>query len=194
MRSIIVLTLCLATMSSVRSEGKTSNGNAGSAQPNMEIPLQAAASSHSKQLRSGGYSMQNYGSLQNYGGNSDSYGGNGGYESSPLAYGFNCYGRAPALYGDGNYDCRIFHVCQADGRQDTLYCPKKTRFNNYLGVCDWEDKIDRTCMPLYKEEYSYNGNSYGSQNYEQGGYGEQQGYSGRRSDYGGSRSQYRRRR
>lgn len=35
---------------------------------------------------------------------------------------------------------RIYHVCQADGRSDTLKCPKWTRFNNYLGICDWHFK------------------------------------------------------
>ena len=38
---------------------------------------------------------------------------------------------------------RIYHVCQADGRSDTLYCPKWTRFNNYNGVCDWHFKVQQ---------------------------------------------------
>ena len=93
------------------------------------------------------------------------------HDSNPSAYGFSCQGKAPALYGDANHDCRIFHVCQSDGRGDTLHCPKDTKFNNYLGVCDWEFKIDRTCMPMYKEEQYSAGNSNYDSGSSQGSYG-----------------------
>ncbi|OWA51433.1 hypothetical protein BV898_15914 [Hypsibius exemplaris] len=145
--------------------------------------LVAAASSYSSGpqqsgqynsgYQSGGYGSATYGS--GYSGSQVQSGNNnygqGGYDARPETYGFSCYGKPAALYGDGNYDCRIFHVCQADGRGDTLHCPPKTRFNNYLGVCDWEFKIDRTCLPTYQEE-SYNSGAQ-NQNYGQigGSYG-----------------------
>ncbi|XP_055343941.1 uncharacterized protein LOC129592027 [Paramacrobiotus metropolitanus] len=99
-----------------------------------------------------------------YSGGGSNYGGGAEYSSDN--YGFDCYGKKPALYGDANYDCRIYHVCQADGRSDTIKCPKWTRFNNYLGICDWHFKVDNYCNPLP----DYKGDGYGS-GYSQGGSG-----------------------
>ncbi|GAU94797.1 hypothetical protein RvY_06509 [Ramazzottius varieornatus] len=164
-------------------------------------PYQSSVSSYGGQTSqqpygsgSSGYSSNN--NVQGYPLTSGSQDYGNSHDSNPSAYGFNCYGKPPALYGDANYDCRIFHVCQADGRGDTLHCPKDTKFNNYLGVCDWEFKIDRTCMPLYKEEqYSAANSGYES---GQGSYGgsSQSSYGGSQGSYGGQQQpqRYRRRR
>ncbi|GAU94794.1 hypothetical protein RvY_06508-2 [Ramazzottius varieornatus] len=103
-------------------------------------------------------SSNSYGSYSGGGGGYDG-GSNYGGDNN---YGFDCYGKKPGMYGDASYDCRIYHVCQADGRSDTLYCPKWTRFNNYNGVCDWHFKVDNYCNPLYKEDsYGSGGSNYG---------------------------------
>jgi hypothetical protein len=125
-------------------------------------PLIGAATGYSSPSYSSKYTPRSQG---NYGGNYDSGYGNSNYESG---YGGNggCYGRPAGMYGDASYDCKTFQVCQADGRLDTLYCPPYTRFNNYLGVCDWHFKVDSYCNPLYKEEYNNNYDSgYGNNNY-----------------------------
>lgn len=67
--------------------------------------------------------------------------GRGGYENYDSGYTGGCYGRPAGYYGDASYDCKTFQVCQSDGRLDTMYCPPYTRFNNYLGVCDWHFKV-----------------------------------------------------
>jgi hypothetical protein len=46
------------------------------------------------------------------------------------------------MYGSPTYDCQVFFICQADGRLDPMPCPQGTRFNNYLGVCDWPQKVN----------------------------------------------------
>jgi len=112
-----------------------------------------------------------YDSYSSYGGGGGNYGGGPEYNNDN--YGFDCYGKKPALYGDANYDCRIYHVCQADGRSDTIKCPKWARFNNYLGICDWHFKVDNYCNPLpdYKSDSYGSGYQQNSGGYQQGGGG-----------------------
>ncbi|GAU88808.1 hypothetical protein RvY_01441-2 [Ramazzottius varieornatus] len=135
-------------------------------------PLLASASGNMPNYQQAGSS---YGGYQ---------GGSGGYDSGygPGTSG-GCYGRPAGYYGDADYDCKTFKVCQSDGRLDTLYCPPYTRFNNYLSVCDWHFKVDAYCNPLYKEEYNYN---YESNNYGGGGYGGGGNGGGGSGNYGGS--------
>ncbi|OWA51434.1 hypothetical protein BV898_15915 [Hypsibius exemplaris] len=130
-----------------------------------------AAASSGPNMISASNSYDSYSSGSSYGGGGGGGGGNN-YESNYGGdnYGFDCYGKKPAYYGDGNYDCKVYHVCQADGRSDTFYCPKWTRFNNYLGICDWHFKVDSYCNPLYKEE-SYGSSYGGGQKYSGGGGG-----------------------
>jgi len=119
------------------------------------------------------------------GGGGGGYSGGGGYggsqtgpgyygpETNDYGYGFECAGKKPAFYGDAKQDCKVFYICQSDGRTDTFRCPKWTRFNNYLGICDWHFKVDNGCNPLDTYEQSY-GNSYGGGGYSggsSGGYG-----------------------
>ncbi|OQV21886.1 hypothetical protein BV898_04099 [Hypsibius exemplaris] len=65
----------------------------------------------------------------------------------------NCLGHQPGMYGSPTYQCQVFFICQADGRLDPMNCPQGTRFNNYLGVCDWPQKVDANCNPIYSENY-----------------------------------------
>ncbi|GAU88806.1 hypothetical protein RvY_01439 [Ramazzottius varieornatus] len=60
----------------------------------------------------------------------------------------NCYGKPPGSFGNPDLYCKVFHVCQADGRFDKFDCPASLRFNNYLGVCDWPAAVDEYCNPV----------------------------------------------
>ncbi|XP_055356106.1 adhesive plaque matrix protein-like [Paramacrobiotus metropolitanus] len=128
-----------------------SNSNATNAQQPAVIagnsaevePIVAAASGY-------GYQSKPYSSY--YG---SSYSG-GLYSDSQ--YGGGCYGKPVGYRGDPSYDCKVFDVCQSDGRFDRFYCPDYTRFNNYLSICDWADKVDSYCNPIYpynNDDYSY---------------------------------------
>ena len=97
-------------------------------------------------------SMHRYGYAPKYGGG----GGAAGYQqpkhssygsdyAAPYVTG-SCYGQYPGMYGNADYDCKSYSVCQADGRLDVLHCPPYTRFNNYLGVCDWHFKVPTTYL------------------------------------------------
>ncbi|OQV21906.1 hypothetical protein BV898_04119 [Hypsibius exemplaris] len=66
----------------------------------------------------------------------------------------NCYGYPPGTTGDPETECYTFEVCQSDGRLDLFYCPDYTKFNNYLGVCDWYWNVDSYCNPYYQETTS----------------------------------------
>ncbi|XP_055338724.1 keratin-associated protein 6-2-like [Paramacrobiotus metropolitanus] len=136
----------------------------------------------------GGYGGGGYGGGYG-GGGGGGYGGGYGSQTGPgyygpesygdYGYGFECAGKKPAFYGDSKQDCKVFYICQSDGRTDTFRCPKWTRFNNYLGICDWHFKVDNGCNPLdtYEQSYGNNygggysgGNSYGGGGYSKGGY------------------------
>jgi len=109
-----------------------------------------------------GYNKQSYGYEKGPG-----YYGPEGYGDN---YGFQCAGKKPAFYGDASQDCKVFYICQSDGRTDTFRCPKWTRFNNYLGICDWHFKVDNGCNPLdtYENNYqpSYSPPSYSQPSYQ----------------------------
>lgn len=66
-----------------------------------------------------------------------------------------CYGHPPGTYGNPGYNCKVFHICQSDGRFDKMDCPASLRFNNYLGVCDWPNQVDSYCNPVYPNQQSY---------------------------------------
>ncbi|RWS08179.1 glycine-rich cell wall structural protein 1.8-like protein [Dinothrombium tinctorium] len=63
----------------------------------------------------------------------------------------------PGYYGDPETKCQIFHICQADGRQDSFVCPIGTMFNQQLFVCDWWNNVrcDQTA-----QFYELNSNLY----------------------------------
>ncbi|XP_055355164.1 uncharacterized protein LOC129600649 [Paramacrobiotus metropolitanus] len=168
----------------VTAEGQLYNGKPESAAAGNPEPLMGAATGYSTRYGGGQGSNYNGGynsgyDNNNHGGSYSNYGGNSydsGYGSGNSYNNYGCYGRQPGMYGDASYDCKTFQVCQADGRLDTMYCPPYTRFNNYLGVCDWHFKVDSYCNPLYKEEYNNNYNSYSSSNYDSGSYNNNNNY------------------
>ncbi|XP_055356127.1 uncharacterized protein LOC129601354 isoform X2 [Paramacrobiotus metropolitanus] len=78
------------------------------------------------------------------------------YEFLTQYYSFICHQKSPGYYGDPHYDCRIFHVCQPDGRRDTFFCPAWTRFNNNVQICDWQHNVDDYCTSRYAQSHSDN--------------------------------------
>ncbi|XP_055356482.1 uncharacterized protein LOC129601647 [Paramacrobiotus metropolitanus] len=86
-----------------------------------------------------------------------------GYTTSPFtlysAPGFekpNCLGNPAGMYGSPTYNCQVYYICQTDGRLDAMPCAAGTKFNNYLGVCDWPEKVDANCNPLFTDVYNSN--------------------------------------
>ncbi|XP_063849341.1 uncharacterized protein LOC135093729 [Scylla paramamosain] len=49
---------------------------------------------------------------------------------------FTCAGRPPGHHADTEAGCKVFHVCQEDGRRNSFLCPKGTLFNQHLLTCD----------------------------------------------------------
>ncbi|OQV21575.1 hypothetical protein BV898_04477 [Hypsibius exemplaris] len=153
-----------------RADASSEDTDAVAAPENQDQTPVAAASEGNY---GGSYSPPSYDSY-NPGYNKQSY----GYEKGPGyygpegygdSYGFQCAGKKPAFYGDAAQDCKVFYICQSDGRTDTFRCPKWTRFNNYLGICDWHFKVDNSCNPLdtYENNYqpSYSPPSYSPPSY-----------------------------
>ncbi|OQV21900.1 hypothetical protein BV898_04113 [Hypsibius exemplaris] len=56
-----------------------------------------------------------------------------------------CIHMRPGSYGNPNYNCRIYHVCQSDGRFDTMPCPETLKFSDQLQLCDWPKNVDKYC-------------------------------------------------
>ncbi|GAU88801.1 hypothetical protein RvY_01435 [Ramazzottius varieornatus] len=82
------------------------------------------------------------------------FGGQNGFSPISVPYSRpDCLGHPPGMYGSPTYGCQVFFICQSDGRLDPMPCPQGTRFNNYLGVCDWPSKVDANCNPIYSENY-----------------------------------------
>ncbi|GAU88804.1 hypothetical protein RvY_01437 [Ramazzottius varieornatus] len=62
-----------------------------------------------------------------------------------------CSSVGAGSFGNPHYRCKVYHVCQKDGRGDTLPCPQGLRFNNVDGLCDWPEKVDKFCSPLLRK-------------------------------------------
>ncbi|RWS27676.1 glycine-rich cell wall structural protein 1.8-like protein [Leptotrombidium deliense] len=71
--------------------------------------------------------------------------------------------KLPGYYGDMEAKCQAFHVCQANGRQDSFVCPIGTVFNQQLFVCDWWNNFRCEETPNF---YELNANLY---DYSKGG-------------------------
>ncbi|XP_076293436.1 uncharacterized protein LOC143215295 [Lasioglossum baleicum] len=59
-----------------------------------------------------------------------------------LTFRFSCEGRPIGLYADSDYDCRIFHVCDHDGKGLPVICPNNTVFDQRERVCAEEGPTD----------------------------------------------------
>ncbi|KAK4326085.1 hypothetical protein Pmani_003340 [Petrolisthes manimaculis] len=70
---------------------------------------------------------------------------------------FSCAGQIPGYYADTAPEagCQVFHICQADGRQDSFLCPNGTVFNQQYFVCDWWYNFDCTTATQF---YGLNAN------------------------------------
>ncbi|EZA61314.1 hypothetical protein X777_12021 [Ooceraea biroi] len=56
---------------------------------------------------------------------------------------FNCgQQQYPSYYADPEADCRVFYICQHDGRKDSFLCPNGTLFNPKRLVCAWWNTVD----------------------------------------------------
>ncbi|XP_076653059.1 uncharacterized protein LOC143359161 [Halictus rubicundus] len=59
-----------------------------------------------------------------------------------LTFRFSCEGKPIGLYADPDYDCRIFHVCDREGKGFPVICPNNTAFDQRERVCSDEGPID----------------------------------------------------
>ncbi|KAL2713608.1 hypothetical protein V1478_016165 [Vespula squamosa] len=54
---------------------------------------------------------------------------------SNLTFQFSCENKPIGLYADVDYDCRIFHACDEDGKGFPMICPNNTVFDQRQRVC-----------------------------------------------------------
>ena len=70
------------------------------------------------------------------------------WEEFPNAtFTFDCTGRSIGFYADLEFDCQIFHLCDAQGRRVPYMCDKNTAFNQKFRVCDWAYNVDCEAAP-----------------------------------------------
>ncbi|CAG0920391.1 unnamed protein product [Notodromas monacha] len=55
---------------------------------------------------------------------------------------FDCTGRSIGFYADQEFNCQIFHLCDADGRRIPYICANETAFNQQYRVCDWAYNVN----------------------------------------------------
>ncbi|XP_054157580.1 U-scoloptoxin(01)-Er1a-like [Oppia nitens] len=55
---------------------------------------------------------------------------------------FDCKNRAIGFYADMEFNCQVFHICDAFGRRVSMICPNETAFNQEYRVCDWEYNVN----------------------------------------------------
>jgi len=65
---------------------------------------------------------------------------------------FQCSGQQwPGYYADMEANCQVFHICQADGRQDAFLCPNGTIFSQMNLVCVYWWQFDcSSAQSLYE--------------------------------------------
>ncbi|KAI1304231.1 hypothetical protein HDE_01907 [Halotydeus destructor] len=79
--------------------------------------------------------------------------------NGPPQTGFQCGKDAqyPGYYADTSSGCQAFHICQANGKQDSFVCPNATLFNQRTFVCDFWWNVDCAKAANY---YALNGDLY----------------------------------
>lgn len=55
-----------------------------------------------------------------------------------IQFTFDCSNKAVGFYADVEYDCQIFHMCDAKGKRIPHVCANDTSFNQEFRICDWE--------------------------------------------------------
>nr|XP_027236368.1 uncharacterized protein LOC113827665 isoform X1 [Penaeus vannamei] len=66
----------------------------------------------------------------------------------PTEISFSCAGKLPGYYADVQYDCQLYHVCEAHDMTSYL-CPNGTIFNQEIFACDWWFSVDCSAAPNY---------------------------------------------
>ncbi|XP_063609381.1 uncharacterized protein LOC134783433 isoform X2 [Penaeus indicus] len=61
---------------------------------------------------------------------------------------FSCAGKLPGYYADVQYDCQLYHVCEAHDMTSYL-CPNGTIFNQEIFACDWWFSVDCSAAPNF---------------------------------------------
>ena len=75
------------------------------------------------------------------------------WEEFPNAtFTFDCTGRSIGFYADLEFDCQIFHLCDAQGRRVPYMCDKNTAFNQKFRVCDWAYNVDCEASPYWCDD------------------------------------------
>ncbi|TRY68772.1 hypothetical protein TCAL_06196 [Tigriopus californicus] len=80
------------------------------------------------------------------------------WEEFPNAtFTFDCTDRSIGFYADLEFDCQIFHLCDAAGRRVPYMCDKMTAFNQKYRVCDWAYNVDCETSPdwYYLNDLTY---------------------------------------
>ncbi|XP_045460172.1 uncharacterized protein LOC123670688 [Harmonia axyridis] len=78
-------------------------------------------------------------------------------ETENITFTFDCQGRAIGFYADVEHNCRIFHMCDEDGRRVPHMCANDTSFNQEYRICDWEYNFNCSEAPMwyYLNELTY---------------------------------------
>ncbi|XP_013773748.1 uncharacterized protein LOC106458753 [Limulus polyphemus] len=78
-------------------------------------------------------------------------------EFPDVEFTFDCNTRAVGFYADLEFDCKIFHMCDAYGRRVPYICPNETMFNQEFRICDWSYSVNCADAPnwYYLNELTY---------------------------------------
>ncbi|KAK8779167.1 U-scoloptoxin(01)-Er1a-like [Amblyomma americanum] len=70
-------------------------------------------------------------------------------EFPDVEFHFDCSDKPIGFYADMEFDCKIFHMCDAYGRRVPHICANDTAFNQRYRVCDWEYNVNCQDSPNY---------------------------------------------
>lgn len=59
-----------------------------------------------------------------------------------VTFTFDCTDRPMGLYADMEFDCTLFHYCDADGIRIPFMCGNRTAFNQEIRNCDWKFNVN----------------------------------------------------
>lgn len=66
-----------------------------------------------------------------------------------MEFHFDCSDKPIGFYADLEFDCKIFHMCDAYGRRVPHICANDTAFNQRYRVCDWEYNVNCADSPNF---------------------------------------------
>lgn len=70
-------------------------------------------------------------------------------EFPDVEFHFDCSDKPIGFYADMEFDCKIFHMCDAYGRRVPHICANDTAFNQRYRVCDWEYNVNCADSPNF---------------------------------------------